>query len=119
MLLSGRVLAKVSRPQPFSGRWQSFSRRPAASPGRRPPKYIVDWLTVVQLPAYAPDLNATEGIWSLLKRGVLANLAAADLHQLIRVIKRGLKKIQYRPHLVDGCLAATGLAITTGVDITN
>ncbi|MEU7910697.1 transposase [Microbispora bryophytorum] len=78
-----------------------------------------DWLTVVRLPAYAPDLNATEGIWSLLKRGVLANLAAADLHQLIRVIKRGLKKIQYRPHLVDGCLAATGLAITTGVDITN
>ncbi len=78
-----------------------------------------DWLTVVQLPAYAPDLNPTEGIWSLLKRGALANLAAADLHQLIRVIKRGLKKIQYRPHLVDGCLTATGLAITTGADTTN
>jgi hypothetical protein len=24
---------------------------------------------------------------------------------------RFLKKIQYRPHLIDGCLAATGLAI--------
>ncbi len=25
-----------------------------------------DWLTVVQLPSYAPDLNPQEGIWSLL-----------------------------------------------------
>src|SRR3954447_23637316 len=23
-----------------------------------------DWLTVVQLPAYAPELNATEGVWA-------------------------------------------------------
>jgi hypothetical protein len=28
-------------------------------------------------------------------------------HQLLR----GLQKIQYRPHLIDGCLAATGLRI--------
>jgi len=78
-----------------------------------------DWLTIVQLPAYAPDLNPTEGIWSLLKRGVLANLAAADLPHLVRAIKRGLKKIQYRPHLVDGCLPPTGLTIRTGFDITH
>jgi len=71
------------------------------------------WLTVFHLPAYAPDLNPTEGIWSLLKRGVLANLAAASLDHLVRVTKRGLKKIQYRPHLIDGCLAETGLALTT------
>jgi len=29
----------------------------------------------------------------------------------VRIIKRKLKKIQYRPHLIDGCLAATGLRI--------
>jgi transposase len=69
------------------------------------------WLTVFQLPAYAPDLNPAEGIWSLLKRGVLANLAVADFRQLVRVVKRGLKKIQYRPHLVNGCLAETGLTL--------
>jgi hypothetical protein len=28
---------------------------------------------------------------------------------LVRIIKRKLKKIQYRPHLIDGCLAGTGL----------
>jgi hypothetical protein len=51
-----------------------------------------------------------EGIWSLLKRS-MANFAAADLDGLVRIVKRKLKKIQYRPHLIDGCLAATGLTI--------
>jgi hypothetical protein len=52
----------------------------------------------------------TEGIWSLLKRSI-ANFAAADQAGLVRIIKRKLKKIQYRPHLIDGCLTATGLRI--------
>jgi hypothetical protein len=30
---------------------------------------------------------------------------------LVRIIKRKLKKIQHQPHLIDGCLAATGLKI--------
>jgi transposase len=69
-----------------------------------------DWLRVFHLPSYAPDLNPTEGVWSLLKRS-LANLAAANLDHLIRVVKRKLKKIQYRPHLLEGCLAETGLTL--------
>ncbi|WP_367141239.1 transposase [Streptomyces sp. STD57] len=68
------------------------------------------WLRVFQLPSYAPDLNPVEGVWSLFKRS-LADFAAADLRHLVRVTKRKLKKIQHRPHLVDGCLAATGLVI--------
>jgi len=52
----------------------------------------------------------TEGIWSLLKRAI-AHFAAADLAGLVRIVKRKLKKIQYRPHLINGCLAATGLRI--------
>ncbi|MFB9710550.1 transposase [Streptosporangium sandarakinum] len=70
-----------------------------------------DWLRVFQLPSYAPDLNPVEGIWSLLDRSGLANLAATSLDHLVRVIKRGLKKIQYRPYLIDGCLAGTGLLL--------
>jgi transposase len=65
---------------------------------------------VYRLPAYTPDMNPAEGIWPLLKRS-MANFAAADLDGLIRIIKRKLKKIQYRPHLIDGCLAGTGLII--------
>lgn len=54
-----------------------------------------EWLTVFQLPAYAPDLNPTEGIWALVKRD-LGNLASADLGEITRAVKRRLKKIQYR-----------------------
>ncbi|WP_330309794.1 MULTISPECIES: transposase [unclassified Streptomyces] len=69
-----------------------------------------DWLTVFQLPTYAPDLKPQEGIWSLVKRE-LGNIAAADLSQITRAVKRKLKQIQYHPDLVDGCLAGTGLTI--------
>jgi len=69
-----------------------------------------DWLRVFQLPSYAPELNPAEGIWSLLKRAI-ASFAAAGLDGLVRIVKRKLKKIQYRPHLIDGCLAGTGLVI--------
>jgi len=55
-------------------------------------------------------MRGVEGIWSLLKRS-MANFAAADLDGLVRIIKRKLKKIQYRPHLIDGCLAPTGLEL--------
>jgi transposase len=65
---------------------------------------------VYYLPSYAPDLNPTEGVWSLLKRSV-ANLAAANLDHLVRVVKRRLKRIQYRPHVLEGCLAEAGLTL--------
>lgn len=35
-----------------------------------------DWLTVYQLPPYAPDLNPVEGIWSVLRRTTMANRAS-------------------------------------------
>ncbi len=69
-----------------------------------------EWLTVFQLPTYAPDLNPQEGIWSLVKRDI-GNLAAADLTQITRAVKRKLKMLQYRPEVLDGCLAGTGLAL--------
>ena len=45
---------------------------------RRMRRFIdrTDWLTVVQLPAYAPEPNPVEGIWSVINGTVLANLAA-------------------------------------------
>jgi transposase len=69
-----------------------------------------EWLRVFQMPSYAPELNPVEGVWSLLKRA-MANFVAAELGGLVRIVKRKLKKIQYRPHLIDGCLAKTGLTI--------
>ena len=69
------------------------------------------WLRVFRLPAYAPDLSPVEGIWSVLKGGVLANLAVVGFGHLVQVIRHGLRKIQYHPGLIEGCLAGTGLAL--------
>ena len=69
------------------------------------------WLTVFQLPAYAPELNPVEGAWSSLKRS-LANLTKQGIDQLAALIKTRLKRMQYRPGLIDGLLAKTGLDLT-------
>jgi len=69
-----------------------------------------DWLTVVQLPAYAPQLNPTEGVWSHLKRG-LGNLAACGTDQLAAIVRTRLKSMQYRPGLLDAFIAETDLAL--------
>lgn len=69
-----------------------------------------DWLHVIRLPAYAPDLNPTEGIWSHLKRSI-GNLAVHGVDHLQAIIKNRLKSIQYRDDLIDGFLAHTGLTL--------
>jgi DDE superfamily endonuclease/Winged helix-turn helix len=41
------------------------------------------WLVVERLPAYAPELNPTEGLWSSLKAVELANLCGPTLAEVI------------------------------------
>jgi transposase len=69
-----------------------------------------DWLTVVRLPAYAPELNPVESLWSTLKSS-LGNLAVDTLDQLTTILRNRLKSIQYRPELFPGFLAQTGLSL--------
>jgi transposase len=71
-----------------------------------------DWITCYFLPAYAPDLNPVEGIWSLLRRGSEANTAFTDPDHLMHALRHGLRQIQYRSELIDGCLAETRLTMT-------
>ena len=66
------------------------------------------WLTVYRLPPYAPELNPVEPVWSHLKRS-LANLAKRNLSELTALVKTRLKRMQYRPGLLEGFLASTGL----------
>jgi putative transposase len=66
------------------------------------------WLRVYQLPAYAPELNPVEAVWSHLKKS-LTNLAKRGVDQLLTLIKTRLKRIQYRPALIAGFLARTRL----------
>ena len=69
-----------------------------------------DWLTVIQLPAYAPDLNPVEGAWSVMKNG-LGNLAAGTTDQLAAAMRHQLDRIQRRPGLITGFLGQTGLTL--------
>jgi transposase len=66
------------------------------------------WLVVYQLPAYAPEFNPVEGVWSHLKKS-LANLAVRTAGQLGAIVKTRLKRMQYRPQLIAGFVAKTGL----------
>ncbi|MEV4249817.1 transposase [Streptosporangium canum] len=68
------------------------------------------WLTVFHLPAYAPEVNPAEGVWSVLKRA-LGNLAPRDTDELAVMVKTKLKRMQYRHGLLDGFIAQTGLIL--------
>ena len=68
------------------------------------------WLTVFFLPAYAPELNPVEGVWSQCKRS-LANLAAGTLDRLESLVRNRLKSLQYRPAPLNGFMTETGLQL--------
>ena len=69
------------------------------------------WLRVYQLPPYASELNPVEPVWSNLKRS-LANLTKHNIGQLTALLKTRLRRMQYRPGLLDGFLAKTGLDLS-------
>ena len=53
----------------------------------------------------------TEPVWSNLKRS-LANLTKQNISQLTALVKTRLRRMQYRPGLLGGFLAKTGLDLT-------
>ena len=65
------------------------------------------------LPAYAPEINPDENVWSWAKYGRLANLAAHDAHELRERVEEQLTILKTEPRLLDAfirdavlCLAA-------------
>jgi putative transposase len=70
------------------------------------------WLRVYQLPAYAPELNPVEKVWSTMKRS-LSNHCVRTATDLAAAVKNRLNRMQYRPGLVDGFFAGTGLSPPT------
>jgi transposase len=67
-----------------------------------------DWLTVVQLPKYASELNPVEAVWSHLKRS-LVNFTRRNLAELTMLAKTRLRHMQYHPSLIEGFLTGTRL----------
>jgi transposase len=70
------------------------------------------WLVVERLPAYAPELNPTEGLWSSLKAVELANLVAPTLAEVIAQAHRGIERVRQTPHLAYSFLRHAGLSVS-------
>jgi transposase len=70
------------------------------------------WLVVERLPAYAPDLNPVEGLWSSLNAVELANLASATLAEVIAQAHQGIQRIRRTPYLAYSFLRHTGLSVS-------
>jgi transposase len=69
------------------------------------------WLTVVRLPAYAPDLNPVEALWAWLKQKTLANLPDEELEALAERFRGGARAGRRRWRLIFGFLAKAGLSL--------
>jgi transposase len=69
------------------------------------------WLTVVRLPAYAPELNPVEGVWSWFKRTVVGNFCP-DGHDLLgRILRLARRRLTRRRPLLLGFLHKSGLSL--------
>jgi transposase len=67
---------------------------------------------VERLPAYAPELNPVEGLWSSLKAVELANLATPTLAEVIDQAHKGIERVRRTPHLASSFLRHAGLSVT-------
>ncbi len=57
-------------------------------------------VVTTHFPAYAPELNPDEGVWSYTKFARMANYAAADVNDLRRAIVRELGRLRKRPDIL-------------------
>jgi transposase len=79
---------------------------------RHAPEQIVRKLREPEyLPAYAPELNAVEGLWANLKGCELANRCCADRQELIATAQVGSIRARRDPDLLRSFLAGTGLTL--------
>lgn len=70
-----------------------------------------DWITLEFLPAYAPELNPVEGLWSWAKGSEMANWAARAIRSVRARLWRAMARARRRPHLLWGFLAKAGLSL--------
>ena len=70
------------------------------------------WLVVERLPAYAPELNPVEGLWSWRKGTQLANLVSPDPAEVVEQAELGIERARRTPQLAYSFLRRTGLSVS-------
>ncbi len=69
------------------------------------------WLQVERLPAYAPELNPVEGLWSNLKGGELANRVEDTIEATVAAATDGIARVRQRQELLFSLLDHAGLTL--------
>lgn len=70
-----------------------------------------DWLRAELLPAYAPDLNPVEALWSHIKYAQLANFIPDDVDHLFDAVAENLNDQSFRSELKHACFQWAKLKI--------
>jgi transposase len=69
------------------------------------------WLRVEWLPAYAPDLNPVEPLWSQAKFTDLANFVPEDVDHLHDAVIEAVGDVQFKPQLLRAFFQSAKLAL--------
>lgn len=67
------------------------------------------WLRVERYPAYAPELNPVEFLWSTMKTKDLAHTPPKGLSHLKRIVHASFRRIRAHTQLLKGCLRKAGV----------
>lgn len=67
------------------------------------------WLMTFRFPAYAPELNPVEYLWSASKAKDFANFCPKDTFELEKRIRKSRERIRKSPDLLRGFLKKSGL----------
>ncbi len=67
---------------------------------------------IERFPAYAPELNPDEQVWSQTKYGRLANYTPQDIQELRATVREELFRLKHRADLLAGCVQYTGLSVS-------
>jgi transposase len=68
-----------------------------------------DWMEVVWLPAYAPELNPVEMVWNHSQYGDLANFLPEGIDHLREAVSASLERMGTETALLLSCFRYTGL----------
>ncbi|HEX2275684.1 MAG TPA: IS630 family transposase [Candidatus Tectomicrobia bacterium] len=66
-------------------------------------------LHVERLPAYAPELNPSEGLWAHLKGVELRNVCCFTIRHLRHELRDAVKRVRRKPRIIKGCFSGAKL----------
>jgi hypothetical protein len=69
------------------------------------------WLSVVRLPAYAPEMNPVESLWANILGQELANRSVKDLGEMVEGVHSGFRRVHSEEWLLHSFLNHAGLMI--------